>query len=95
MENNKQEKVFADGFRFELPKATVKEKAPWIKGHISIKVPEAIIFLKKNQNNGGWVNIDLKKSDNTGNYYLELNTWKPKEKLIDPANGNDLSDNPF
>lgn len=92
------EKIFADGFRFELPTEVQKEKTPWIKGKLSIKVPEAIAFLQKNQSNAGWVNIDLKKSDNTGKYYLELNTWKPKtetkvegkEPLIDPETGNEV-----
>lgn len=69
----KQEKVFADGFRFEKPREGSPE---FIKGRISVKVPEAIAFLQKHQNNGGWVNIDLKKSKE-GKLYLELNTWQP------------------
>ena len=69
----KKEKIFADGFRFEKPREGSPE---FIKGRISVKVPEAIIFLQKHQNNGGWVNIDLKKSKG-GVLYLELNTWQP------------------
>lgn len=95
---DKKEKVFVDGMRFELPNQQLKEKAPWIKGKISIKVPELILFLEKHQNQSGWLNVDLKKSDNTGKYYLELNDWKPTPKVeqdhtaVDPATGVDLND---
>lgn len=68
-----KEKVFADGFRFEKPREGSPE---FVKGRISVKVPEAVVFLQKHQNNGGWVNIDLKKS-REGKLYLELNTWQP------------------
>lgn len=97
MENTK--KIFASGLRLDLPNQTLKEKAPWIKGRISVKVPDFILFLEKYQNNAGFVNLDLKKSDNTGNYYIELNQWKPKEikveedhTAIDPETGIDLND---
>lgn len=92
MENTK---IFVDGMRFELPAEQVKVKAPWIKGKISVKVPDLINFLEKHQNQSGWLNIDLKKSDKSGKYYLELNNWKPKEKIIDPTDGRVLSENPF
>lgn len=107
MENTQKEKIFPNGLRFEVPNEIQKEKMPWIKGKISIKVPEFIIFLQKHQNNAGYVNIDLKKSDNTGNLYTELNTWQPKPKVetlqqdeptIDPMTGRDLTpneDSPF
>lgn len=85
--------------KFELPTDIQKEKMPWIKGRISIKAPDFITFLERYQNKGGWVNIDMKKSDNTGNIYLELNTWKPTPKeveiqtepLIDPKDGRDIT----
>jgi len=106
MENTeKKEKIFVDGMRFELPNDLMKEKTPWIKAKISIKVAEIIPFLQKHQSNAGWVNIDLKKSDSTGKMYLELNTWKPIEKgeskpepIIDITDGRDLTpddSNPF
>lgn len=70
-----KDKIFADGFRFEKP----REGSPdFVKGRISIKVPEATQFLTKHQSNAGWVNLDLKKSKN-GTLYLELNTWKPSK----------------
>ncbi len=71
----KTEKIWADGMRFEKP----AEGAPsFIKGKISIKVADFIAFLQKHENGGGWVNIDLKKS-NAGKLYLELNQYKRKE----------------
>lgn len=67
------EKIFADGFKFEKPRDGAPE---FVKGRLSIKVPEAIAFLEMHQSNAGWVNIDLKKSAG-GKLYLELDTWKP------------------
>lgn len=113
MKNNMEnkEKVFIDGMRFEAPNEAMKEKTPWIKGKISIKVPDFINFLNKYNTNSGWINIDLKKSKEKGTLYLELNQWKPKEELdlgmeepkvedhtaIDPMTGKDLNvgDIPF
>ncbi|MGI9118441.1 MAG: hypothetical protein ACR2IQ_02740 [Minisyncoccia bacterium] len=92
------EKIFADGFHFDLPNETTKEKAPFIKGKISIKVSEAIEFLKKHENLGGYVNLDLKKSQK-GTLYLELNQYKkpepPKTPTIDPDTGIDVNQMEF
>lgn len=74
------EKIFVDGMRFEEPNETMKEKTPWIKGKISIKVQDFIKFIEKYETKGGWVNIDLKKSKEKGTLYLELNQWQPKQK---------------
>lgn len=74
-----KEHIWADGFKFEKP----REGAPdFVKGRLSIKVPEAVAFLQKHQNNGGWVNLDLKKGA-SGVLYLELNTWQPEKKNND------------
>lgn len=103
MENNKQEKIFVDGMKFDTIPDEFKDRIPWIKGKISIKAPELINFLTKHQNNAGWVNINLCKSQK-GSYYFELNNWKPKEveiesePLIDPSDGRDITptdENPF
>jgi hypothetical protein len=67
------EKIFANGLIFKSPKENTPE---FVKGHISVKVDEFTKFLEENDNNG-WVNIDLKKS-REGKFYFELNTWKPK-----------------
>ena len=50
------EKVFADGFSFKR-----KENAPeFVVGRLSMKVDEAIGFMKANEKNG-WVSIDVKQ----------------------------------
>jgi hypothetical protein len=70
----KQERTFADGFIFKR-----NEKAPeFVIGSISVKVDEAITFLKKNEKKG-WVNLQIKKG-RSGNPYIELDTFEPKSK---------------
>lgn len=71
-----KESKLAKGFFFKK----AHEKAPeFVKGNLSIKVDEAIAFLKENEKNG-WVNIDLLKSLK-GTLYLKLNEWeKPKDE---------------
>jgi hypothetical protein len=69
-----EEKIFADGFLFKR-----KETAPeFVIGSLSLKVDEAIAFIKNNSKNG-WVNLDIKQA-RSGNYYLELDTFEPKAK---------------
>lgn len=82
----KKEKIFAEGFRFEKPREGSPE---FVKGRLSIKAPEAIAFLERYQNNGGWVNIDLKKSQG-GKLYLELNTWQPKKNVEEDINPDQI-----
>lgn len=69
-----QERTFADGFIFKR-----NEKAPeFVIGSISVKVDEAITFLKNNEKKG-WVNLQIKKG-RSGNPYIELDTFEPKAK---------------
>ena len=69
-----QEKIFADGFSFKR-----RENAPdFVVGRMSIKVEDAIEFMKKNQKNG-WVNLNVNTSKN-GSIYCELDTYEPKKK---------------
>tara|TARA_R110000824_G_scaffold157037_4_gene330457 strand:- start:2539 stop:2817 length:279 start_codon:yes stop_codon:yes gene_type:complete len=71
------EKIFADGFSFKR-----SDNAPeFVVGKQSIKVDEAIAFLKANAKNG-WVNLDIKRSKG-GNFYCELDTWVAKPKTED------------
>jgi len=66
------DKVFADGFIVKR-----NDSAPdFVLASVSLKVDEAIGFIKANNSNG-WVNIDLKRGQ-SGKCYAELNTWKPK-----------------
>lgn len=67
-----QDKIFADGFVFKR-----NEKAPdFVVGNISVKVEEAVAFLKQHAKNG-WVNLQVKNSQG-GKYYMELDTFEPK-----------------
>lgn len=71
---NKEEKIFADGFSFRR-----NENAPdFVVGRLSLKVDDAISFIKKYDKNG-WVNISIKTA-RSGNHYLELDTYEPKAK---------------
>ena len=74
-----QEKIFADGFVFKR-----NEKAPdFVVGRMSIKVDEAIAFMKQHEKSG-WVNLGVKTA-RSGNYYIELDTFeaKGKESAVD------------
>jgi hypothetical protein len=69
-----QEKIFADGFIFKR-----RDNAPeFVIGNLSIKVDEAITFLKKYEKKG-WVNMGIKKG-RSGNTYIELDTYEAKPK---------------
>ncbi len=71
MSQEQEEKIFAEGFVFKR-----NEKAPeFVIGRMSIKVDEAIAFLKKHEENG-WTNLGVKQA-RSGNYYVELDTFKP------------------
>jgi len=67
-----EEKIFADGFIFKR-----NEKAPdFVVGNISIKLEEAISFMKQHEK-AGWVNLSVKQA-RSGNYYIELDTFVAK-----------------
>lgn len=73
------ERIFADGFIFKR-----SDKAPeFVIGNVSIKVDEAITFLK-NHEKKGWVNLQIKKG-RSGNPYFELDTYEPTQKQEAPA----------
>ena len=69
-----KEKIFADGFSFK----TRKEQPEWVVGRLSIKLEDAIPFLKQNDNKG-WVNLNIHIA-RSGNPYVELDTFKPTPK---------------
>jgi hypothetical protein len=86
-----KERIFAEGFSFKR-----REDAPdFVIGRISIKVDEAIAFLKKNAKNG-WVNLDAKYG-RSGNPYLELDEYEPKGNATNaaPAPATSSEDVPF
>lgn len=70
------DKKFAVGFYADRP----HENAPsFVKARLSIKVDEAIEFLRENRKVSGYVDLDLKESKG-GKLYLELNEWGQKEE---------------
>ena len=74
-----EEKIFADGFSFKR-----NDNAPdFVVGKMSIKMDEAVAFIKANAKNG-WVNLDIKQAKG-GNYYCELDTWEAKPKAQEAA----------
>lgn len=74
-----EEKIFADGFSFKR-----QENAPdFVIGRVSIKVDDAITFMRKHEKNG-WVNLNAKYG-RSGNPYMELDTYEPKGKQDAPA----------
>lgn len=71
------DKKFLKGFFFERP----REGAPaFVKGRMSVKVEEAIVFLRENANEKGYVNADLLASKDNTKLYFTLNDWKPESK---------------
>jgi len=81
-----QEKIFADGFIFKR-----NPKAPtFVVGRVSMKVEEAIAFLKTHEKNG-WVNVDIKEA-RSGNHYMELDTFESKNDIaVDKYNASKQS----
>jgi hypothetical protein len=74
-----QEKIFANGFSFKR-----NEKAPdFVVGRLSMKVEDAVDFLKENEKKG-YVNVNIKKSRG-GNFYVELDTFEPSSKVGSPT----------
>lgn len=62
---------FIDGLIVKKPKDGLPE---FIKGTISIKREELIFTLQGMT--GDWINLDIKESKKTGNWYAALNEWK-------------------
>lgn len=66
-----KDKIFADGFSFKK-----RQNAPdFVVGSISVKVDDAINFLKENEKRG-WVNLNVNIAK-SGKYYIELDTFEP------------------
>lgn len=67
------EKIFAKGFSIKRTEG----QPSFVIGRMSVKVSEAIEFLKEHAEND-WVSIDIKESAE-GKIYCQLNTWKPTQ----------------
>lgn len=65
---------FVNGLMAKKP----KEKAPdFVKCNLSIKREELIAWLS--EKDGDWINVDIKESGRTLNWYAEVNTWEAKK----------------
>lgn len=83
--SEQKDRVFAPAMNWSQP----RDGAPdFIKAKVGIKVDEFVTFLKDNAKPSGWINFEVKESQD-GRYYFELDTWEPK-----PQAGND-EDVPF
>jgi hypothetical protein len=75
---SQDEKVFANGFSFKR-----RENAPeFVVGRLSLKVDDAMAFVKEHMSDG-WINLNINQA-RSGNYYVELDTYKPKEEVTAP-----------
>lgn len=90
---SQKERVFADGFRFER-----KESAPeYVVGRLSLKIDEAVAFIKKHANANGWINLSV-MIGRSGNPYVELDTYEPTQNTeaqeVKPASKSGLKSKP-
>ena len=77
------EKVFANGFSFKR-----RENAPeFVVGRLSLKVDDAMAFVKENMKDG-WINLNVNQA-RSGNYYVELDTYVPKDEVTEPKKEED------
>lgn len=74
MEN--KQRIWVDGLMFKRPSDQTKEKAPWVKGHVSIKVVNFLTWFQDHSEGQEWLNLDLKESQDKTKLYFELNTYK-------------------
>ena len=62
---------FVNGLMAKKP----NEKAPdFVKCNLSIKREELIAWLSEKDSD--WINVDIKESGRTLNWYAEVNTWE-------------------
>jgi hypothetical protein len=81
------DKNFANGFIL-----TRRAGAPeFVIGNVGINVKDFTAWLNANKDEKGWVNIDLKQSQN-GKFYAEQNTWKPSNDAPVAAQNNSEAD---
>lgn len=80
MSDNK-DRVYAPGMNWKQPNESAPE---FIKAKVGIKVDEFVDFLKDNAKPSGWINFEMKESQD-GRYYFELDTWEPKPQVEEDA----------
>ena len=89
--SEKKEKIFADGFSF----STRENQPDFVVGRVSIKIEDAIPFLKQHGADRGWVNLNVLVG-RSGNPYVELDTFKPKSQQSEVKSVEEAEENlPF
>ena len=74
------DKIFADGLFFKR-----SETAPdFVVGKLSVNADKFAQFISVHKNEGGYVNLEVKKSK-AGGFYVELDTWQPKKQEMSPG----------
>lgn len=86
MSNQQQEKVYANG----LTGKKVETKFGEIN-KLSFKVSDFVEFLKQNENEDGWVSVDLLPKKDGNGLYGVLNTYvKTNQQSKQPTSLQDL-----
>lgn len=86
---SEREVILAEGFGFKR----YPNSPGYVIGKVTIKVEEAIAFLKKHEHLG-WVNIDIQVSKG-GKPYCKLDTWRTdKEREEMAASGTPTKKSP-
>ena len=76
-------KEFVDGLFVKAP----RDQAPdFVKASIAINRKSLTTWLEKKQED--WLNLDVKESKN-GQWYAEVNTWKPNKDAAMAKNSDD------
>ena len=86
-----KEKIFADGFSFN----TRENQPDFVVGRVSVKIEDAIPFLKEHGAKRGWVNLNI-LTGRSGKPYIELDTFEPKSNNTEVKSTKEVEDNlPF
>mgnify|MGYP003647879643 CR=1 FL=1 len=89
MDNQQQsDKIFVNGMRIE--RKFFNNGGSIDK--VGINVNDFIQFLQQHVGQTGWVNFDIKTSQNTGQPYAELNQWQPQQQA--QPQGQNMSPQP-
>lgn len=79
-----EDSTFAEGFLFK----TRANQPSYVVGRLSVKIDEAIPFLKQHQKDG-WVNLEIKIA-RSGNPYIVLDTFRKSQEAPDHAASKEL-----
>ena len=79
-----ENKTFAGGMFYRLPHNNAPD---WVRGSMSIKVEDAIKFLKENVNSEGYVNLDFTESKNKKGCAF-LNKYQKQSSGTSRSSGN-------